>query len=169
MCSIGLVLLFASCVPGWRSTPRSQAAPNSLFNYSWTWTDEHGDRVTFSQWRGTPLVVAAVYTSCEDTCPRTIAKLREIYHRFGLEHRRAEFVLVSMDPHPDTPAQLRDYKTSKELPEPWHLLTGDHRAVEQLTDVLGIHVMEMESHTVHDARITVFDGAGRSDASLDVL
>ena len=51
-----------SCEPA-QSPPdiaSSRQRPISLFARPWPWTDEQGASVTFSQWRGVPIVVSAV-------------------------------------------------------------------------------------------------------------
>src|SRR5262245_8910251 len=76
------MLSAAACV-SLQQSPRGADAPHiakgSLFRYPWVWTDELGNSVTFAKWRGEPLVVAAMFTSCRATCPRTLKKLRDLY------------------------------------------------------------------------------------------
>jgi len=166
-----VALLLAGCAPTWQAppTPPVAAAPEpSLFGYPWTWLDEHGARVAFSRWRGTPLVVAAVYATCFETCPLTLARLRTLYEEYVRAGRNSQFVVVTMDPEIDTQERLLRFKQSRNLPEPWRLLTGSRQDTAQLMDVLGIHVMEMEVHLVHDSKITLFDPRGVRTASLDV-
>jgi protein SCO1/2 len=132
----------------------------SLFSYPWIWTDEQGQSVAFSKWRGLSMVVTAMYTQCRATCPRTIAKLRQLDQTFRLEHRAVEFVLVTLDPASDSPERLRRFKASERLPDSWHLLTGPMPMTRELSDLLDIHVVGGGPHLVHNARIVVFDRAG---------
>jgi cytochrome oxidase Cu insertion factor (SCO1/SenC/PrrC family) len=173
-------LALAGCAETWRAPPASPpalpsdhpsaaAAPRrSLFGYSWTWTDDHGERVALSRWRGTPLVVAAVYTSCVEICPLTVGKLHSLYRQFVQAGRRAEFVLVTLDPAIDTQARLREFRQARKLPDAWHLLTGNRHDTDQLMELLDVHVMDMDAHLVHDSRITLFDAGGFRTAELDV-
>src|SRR5580765_4776216 len=39
-------------------------ASESIFGQPWEWTDERGQAVSFSAWRGHTVVVGMVYTSC---------------------------------------------------------------------------------------------------------
>jgi protein SCO1/2 len=142
----------------------------SLFDFAWSWTDEQGRRLAFSRWRGSPLVVTTFYTTCTWTCPRTVEKLRAVDRAFRGRGISAEFVLVTLDPAADTPDRLRVFKEARRLPAEWHLLQGDPAGTRELADFLGVHVLEMEVHLVHDTRIAVFDGAGaprRSFACCD--
>jgi len=166
--TIFVLAFVASCAPTWRSTAGSPSR-DSLFSYPWVWHSDRGDRVTLAQWRGAPIVLAALYTSCKETCPHTLAHLRQVYDQYTREHRRAEFVVITIDPETDTPERLREFRASKQLPDAWHLLTGDKRETEQLAEVMGIHLMEMGAHTVHDSKIVVFDGDGLSTSELDIM
>jgi protein SCO1/2 len=179
-----LALVLASalggCGPSWTPTAASHdsharvTAHDSLFDHPWIWLDDRGERVELAQWRGTPFVLAAIFTTCQETCPRTVAKLREIYDQFAREHRAAEFVVVTIDPETDTPARLRAFRKERNLPDAWHLLTGGTQETQQLADLLGVHIMTMDTgvdvaHMVHDSKIVMFDGDGVSTSEFDIM
>jgi protein SCO1/2 len=144
----------------------SPADRYSLFHPGWTWVDEEGRPATFEQWRGTPLVISMVYTTCSTVCPRTIVKLRRVREAFLREGKDAQFVLVTLDPSNDTPERLRNFKTSTNLPGEWHLLTGPSSSVRELTDMLDLHTLDDGSHIAHESRIVVFDHGGISRKSF---
>ena len=150
-----------------RSSPSAAPASSdppvlsaSLFSYPWTWTDEQGQPAPFSRWRGQPLVVTAMFTQCKATCPRTLAKLRQVFDRFQAEGRTAQFLLVTLDPDNDTPEVLRRFKAASSLPDAWHLLSGSSGDTRELRDTLDIHVIDDGPHLLHDGRIVVFDAKG---------
>jgi protein SCO1/2 len=144
-----------------RPTAAADVSGPSLFAYPWTWTDERGQRVALSRWRGQTLVVSAVYATCRATCPRTIAKLQKIEADFQRNNRAAQFLLVTLDPVSDTPDVLRRFKQESGFPDSWHLLAGSVQATRELTDILDIHIIDDGPHLMHDAKIVVFDAAGR--------
>lgn len=149
-----------------RKPKPARAERRSLFTYPWVWKDELGAKVTFSRWRGEPLVVTTIFTSCRETCPRTVQKLREVHARFSREGRPPQFLLVTLDPANDTPERLRHFKQSEKLPESWHLLTGTDAATRELTQFLDIHVIDPDAHIMHDAKIVVFDATGMPSRSF---
>jgi protein SCO1/2 len=132
----------------------------SLFAYPWSWTDEGGNRLTFARWRGSPIVVTAVYTQCVRTCPFTIEKLHGVEQAFRSRGRAAEFVLVTLDPAADTPPRLAEFKASRRLPTSWHLVVGSPEQTQEFTDLLDLHVFGADAHIIHDSRIMVFDERG---------
>jgi protein SCO1/2 len=141
-------------------TRPEERARVSLFEHPWVWTDEQGERVAFSRWRGEPVLVTAIYTQCQATCPRTIGKLRKLDAALRREGRAPQFILVTLDPRDDTPERLRRFKLSEGFPESWHLLTGGVPETRGLADLLDIHVLNADSHIMHDARIIIFDAQG---------
>jgi protein SCO1/2 len=151
---------------GARGGYEASPARVSLFRYPWVWTDEEGKSVTFARWRGEPVVVAVMFTSCRRTCPQTLRTLRKVYATFSRERPGAQFVLVTLDPTTDTPERLREFKKSEALPDTWHLLTGTEAQTRDLTDVLDIHVMELDPHVVHEGKIVVFDPRGMPERSF---
>jgi protein SCO1/2 len=138
----------------------------SLFAYPWVWTDERGERVTLSRWRGETLVVAAFFASCKSTCPRTIDKLQKIQNAFRHDGHRAQFLLVTLDPTTDTPEILRRFKETAGFSEDWHLLAGSVPETKELTDVLDIHLIDDGPHLMHDAKIVLFDPRGMATRSF---
>ena len=144
---------------GAKPAPRPEAA-RSLFAYPWTWTDEQGQMVKFSRWRGQPLVVTTIFATCREVCPRTVKRMRELEERFTREGLRPRFVLVTLDPVTDTPDRLRKFKADEKLPGSWTLLGGPRASTRQLTEFLEIHVVDLQAHMIHDAKIVMFDGAG---------
>jgi cytochrome oxidase Cu insertion factor (SCO1/SenC/PrrC family) len=106
------------------------------------------------------MVVSAFFTSCGRTCPLTVEKLRRIEDAYRAAGRRAEFVLVTIDPGNDDAEELQRYKREHRLPEAWHLLRGSPEQTEALTDLLDLHVLALTDHVVHGSRIVVFDGRG---------
>ena len=139
----------------------------SLFSQPWSWTDEGGQPVTFARWRGRPLVVAAMFTQCKATCPRTLAKLLRVYDDFQRAGRDAQFLVVTLDPANDTPKALLRFKSSSGLPEAWHLLSGSPAETRDFRDLLGVHVIDDGPHLLHDGRIVIFDAQGRAARAFE--
>jgi protein SCO1/2 len=141
----------------------STESTSSLFQKPWRWTDEHGELVTFSKWKGSPLVLSMFYRSCTTRCPLTVAKLQRIEAAFARQNRSAHFVLVTLDPHNDQPWDLFAFKTAERLSEQsWHILQGGDADTRSLEHFLELHASAVdEGHIDHEVRIAVFDAEGR--------
>jgi protein SCO1/2 len=140
----------------------------SVFQFSWHWQDEHSKAVDLSRWRGAPLVVTMIYTSCKLRCPMTISKLKKLDAAFTKGGLRAHFVLVTLDPGNDTSDRLLGYKTSHHLPvDTWHLLRGSEAQTKELRRLLNVRTLDDGSHIDHDVKIRIFDSAGILAGSYD--
>jgi protein SCO1/2 len=166
---LALALSVGGCAltqdPAREPAPPAPSSDPSLYARRWTWTDELGKSVQLDRWRGKPLVVTAVFTTCKATCPRTIERLRKVHARFLAERRDAKFVLVTLDPANDTPERMRRFKAEQGLPASWTFLAGDKGQTRELLEMLGIHLMNLDDHIMHDGAIVVFDERGVASRS----
>jgi protein SCO1/2 len=138
------------------------ADEGSLFQKPWRWRDERGAEVSFARWRGSPLIVTLGYTSCSSRCPIVLSKLQRVDKALAKQSRRAEFILVSLDPGNDTPAQLASFKQrSGVAKDNWHFLCGSESATQELIRYLGVRVINDDSHIDHETKIFVFDREGK--------
>ena len=155
-----LALLVVACAPASVSAG-AVGATSVLFEPPWRWTDEQGTAVTFSQWRGDPIVVTAIFTSCTTRCPLTIEKLEKLDAALRKKGKRAQFALVTIDPQNDDPARLLRFKQSHHLPESWHMLRGGIEQTRDLCRMLGVHAIVDDSHIDHNVRIAIVDSTGQ--------
>ena len=73
-------------------------------------TNQDGQAVAVDQLKGKWSLLFFGYTFCPDICPTTLAQLRQIKSELPKEAvDKLQVILVSVDPHRDTPAQLKQY------------------------------------------------------------
>lgn len=134
----------------------------SLYQLDAQWTDDAGKPVKLAALRGSPVVVAMFFASCEYACPVLVHDLQRL--RAALpEAVRAQtsFVLVSFDVARDTPAVLADYRQKRELDASWTLLRGDASAVQQLAMLLGVsYKQDARGQFAHSNLFTVLNAEG---------
>ncbi len=140
------------------ASPEASAA--GLYDQPWQWVDERGEAVAFSRWRGAPLIVTAVYTSCTERCPLTVEKLRRVEEALRRRDVEVQVALVTLDPEHDTLERLQHFRTARNVPPEWHLLRGDREQTHDLARRLRVRAIYDDSHIDHDVRIAVFDAAG---------
>jgi protein SCO1/2 len=143
------------------SVSASSGTPTGLLERPWQWQTEQGETAQLSQWRGSPMIVSMVFTSCESRCPLTIAKLKSIEQALRRAGVVAQFALVTLDPGKDTPKRLAAYKREHRLPETWHLLSGSREATYELNRALAVNASPPDGHIDHEVRIMAVtpDGA----------
>ena len=133
----------------------------SIFAPRWQWTDDQGEAVELARFRGGPVVVTAVYTSCTVRCPFTIEKLKRVDALFQKDHRPLQVVLVTLDPHTDTPERLARFKAAHHLGDNWHLLAGSDPDTRALARFLDVRAIYDDGHIDHDVQIGLLDSEGR--------
>lgn len=148
------------------AAPADPVPSESLYALASRWTDARGAKLTLSTFRGHPVVVAMVYTSCQASCPLVVSDLQAVEAKLSPKLReQTRFVLVSFDPARDTPARLLEFATARKLDlSRWTLLTGSEDAVRELAAVLGVRYRPTGTGDyLHSNVITVLgrDGVAR--------
>jgi protein SCO1/2 len=172
---LALALLFALLAfvaTGCTSRPSANApAPNrtervepaadafSVYDLDGAWRDQSGAAHTLADWRGTPVLVALIYTHCTATCPLAVSELK----RIAALDPRVRFVLVSLDPARDGVRRLADFAAERGLdPARWTLLTGSDADVRDLAATLGVRYRQVTPDDLaHTNLITLLDSEGR--------
>jgi protein SCO1/2 len=117
--------------PGGDAVPAKPAPPLRL-------TDYHGHTVALASLRGRPVLVAFLYTHCEDLCPIVAAKVHTTDSLLGAQAKRPVFLAVSVDPAHDTPASAtkfnREHRTGGEID--W--LLGSHAELARVWKAWGV-------------------------------
>ncbi|MCE7869847.1 SCO family protein [bacterium CPR1] len=159
-------LLFVGC-----STPPPQAPASrspgplpelSIYHLPGAWTDQDGKELTLPELRGKVRLLAMVYTSCPQACPRIIADMKSIDEDLRKRHPAGvELVLVTFDPETDTPERLRQLADEQKLDPRWRLIRGDSQQVQELAAVLGVKYRKVSATDfAHSNLITVLDADG---------
>jgi cytochrome oxidase Cu insertion factor (SCO1/SenC/PrrC family) len=148
--------------------PTAAAEERSLYQRAWTWTEDSGDRVALSKWQGQDVFLTMAYSSCRATCAMTLHTLELIQKEQESRGRSVQIVIVSYDPHNDTPEVWAAYRRQRHLDRAnWHFLTGDALSTEQVARALGLgDFWAADRHIVHDFRIVRVDRDGRIGGSL---
>ena len=101
--------------------------------------DQEGRKLRFYDdvLKGQHVVLSAMYSACEQSCPPTMRNLLEARQLLGAEARTLRFVTMTLTPVSDDPRSLVAYKRRYNLPSDWLLLTGDPSEMERLQAALG--------------------------------
>lgn len=126
--------------------------------------DPGSRRVALAEFRGKPLVVNLVYTSCAESCPvivQTLARAVEVAQD-ALGADSFNIVTVGFDADEDDPARMRAFarRQGVDLPN-WAFLAADRETVEALTADLGFIYAPTPRGFDHLAQISVLDPEGR--------
>jgi protein SCO1 len=131
----------------------------SVYELEGRWRDQSGATRSLANWRGTPVLLAMVYTHCTATCPLAVSELK----RIAALDPEVRFVLVSLDPARDDVSRLADYAAERALdPSRWTLLTGSDADVRDLAATLDVRYRRVTPEDLaHSNLITLLDREGR--------
>jgi protein SCO1/2 len=144
--------------------PAAAEAGFSVYELESRWRDAAGTERALGSLAGKVRVVAMVYTACTHTCPLIVTEMKRLESALSADDRaRTGFVLVSLDPERDAPAQLAHFASSMRLdPAAWTLLTGDGESVRELAALLGIRYRgEADGQISHSNTYLVLDPSGQ--------
>ncbi len=126
-------------------------------------TDQTGQTVRMSSFRGAPVALTFAYTRCPDAtaCPMTMAKFAKLNAALAGKNL-GTLLVVTVDPENDTPAVLADFaKRIGADPARWKFLTGDPRAVARVAEKFGVLYYPERGQIMHQQAVAVVDPEGR--------
>jgi len=126
--------------------------------------DSDGKPVHLSDFRGRPVVLSMIYTSCEDVCPLIVEHVADAVAAAdrALGAGRFAVLTVGFDTHADTPSRLRAYRSVHRIDRPdWRLLSGDPAAVERVAADSGFLFAPRAGGFDHLAQTSILDSDGR--------
>jgi protein SCO1/2 len=144
-------------------------ASRSLYQVPLTFRTDGGETVTLDHWKGEKVVLTMVFTSCQATCPVTMAKLHAIQERFDHAGIAAHFVIVSFDPLRDTPEKMTAYRAAAGHQNAnWTFLVGSEDDTRALAMLLGIKYARnpISGDIMHDSKIVLLNAEGEITKEL---
>ena len=140
----------------------SQAAiGRSIPNFSFT--DSKGEKVNIADFRGKPLVVSFIYTSCADSCPiitQTLAAAASSA-RDALGEDSFNVISVGFDTASDSPDQMRYFAEQQGINvSDWKFLSGDLPSMSGLADELGFIFYSSLKGFDHLSQVSILDANG---------
>ncbi|HEY6980767.1 SCO family protein [Reyranella sp.] len=126
--------------------------------------DSSGAVLPLASFRGKPLVVSLVYTSCSSVCPPATQHLldavREAQRAIGAD--RFAVLTVGFDARTDTPARMAQFASSQGVDLPnWRLASADAATIEALLADLGFSYVAIAGGFDHVTQTTILDRDGR--------
>jgi len=103
-------------------------------------TRSDGSKVSLSDYRGKPLVISMIFTSCHHICPATTAHLQEVVDkaRDALDEDAFQVVTVGFDTLNDSPPRMAQFRRSNDVSDKrWDFLSGDEENMAKLVRQLG--------------------------------
>lgn len=131
--------------------------------------DPSGRLVRLADFRGKPVVLNFIYTSCADVCPQTTDNLAaaadEAWRALGAGS--FQVLTIGFDTRFDTPEAMRRFAGRRGLAQSdWTFLSGEFPHIAGLADDVGFVFYSSPKGFDHIAQTTVIDGDGRVYAQV---
>ncbi len=112
--------------------------------------DQNGNRVSLASFRGTPVLVDFIYTSCPGPCSMLTSKLVGVAKDLGPKlGSQVRMISITIDPEHDTPKKLKEYAQRLDAERAgWLFLTGTPQAVDQVLAAYKLNRMREADGTV---------------------
>ncbi|MBU05608.1 MAG: hypothetical protein CL877_06590 [Dehalococcoidales bacterium] len=128
---------------------------------SFTLTNQDGQEVKLSDFRGEVVVLSFIYTRCPDVCGELSYRLQSVWEQLKQELRQGVVLIsISFDSY-DTPEVLKQYDELYNVPG-WQFLTGTEEQIQQVTTDYGVGYEREagEWEMGHSIVIILIDGDG---------
>lgn len=150
---------------GWAGSQR----PPGVAVRDFALRDQDGEPVSTADYRGRPVVLAFLYSTCEDTCPGTAQAVRGALDDLG---RDVPVLAVSVDPDNDTPVRARRFVLEQSMTGRMRFLVGDRERLVPVWRAFGVQPQGAENWRAyglepredgeeHAGYVVLLDGRGR--------
>jgi len=163
--AVGLASLVLLVAIALRSGPGAAAGSAGAVGGPFQLVDQTGRPVDQSVLDGKWSAVYFGYTYCPDVCPTTLTTLGGAIDRMGPRAKDFQVVFITVDPHRDTPAQLKNYLSSSEFPRGTIGLTGTDAQVAKVAQAYKVYFQKAGTGAAysvdHSSAIYLMDPKGQ--------
>jgi protein SCO1/2 len=122
--------------------------------------DQDGQLASLAQYRGRPVVLTFMYSTCRDTCPVTAQQIKGALREV---HSTVPVLVVSVDPANDTPTNAKRFLLKQGLTGKMRFLLGATAQLAPIWDAYGIQPQGKGFE--HTAYVLLIDRTGRQRVS----
>lgn len=162
---LGVAALFAGVVAlAWPSDEEASgdgrrfegtSLPTGLKAPDFALRDQDGERVTMRSLRGKPVIVAFLYSTCEDSCPVQAQQIKGALNELGTDYPA---LAVSVDPPRDTPRNAAAFNSEQRMTGRLTWVLGRRSQLAPLWKAYG--ATGQRDDTEHNARFVLVDPKG---------
>lgn len=117
---------------------------------------------------GKPYAITFLYTSCPDVCPLIGEELQTALAQLGPASHKVSVVAVSVDPHGDTRAAVREWLKIHREPTNFHYLIGSEQRLKPTWDAYFVAPqIPGDPNSSHTAAIWLVNRQGQRQAEIN--
>jgi protein SCO1 len=129
--------------------------PDGLRAPDFTLENQDGDIISMRDFRGQPVIVTFLYTTCQDTCPVQAQTVRGALDELGED---VPAIAIAVDAPRDTPERARAFLSEQRALGRLDFVLGTRAELRKLWN--GYYVRPQSVTQEHQARFTLVDGRG---------
>lgn len=129
----------------------------------YSFRDSNGMEVTLSRYKGRPLLISMIFTSCHHVCPAITKHLARAVEaaREALGEESFQVITVGFDTAIDTPDAMRMFAARQEIQDPnWDFLSASADTMAGLVKDIGFVYYPSPRGFDHMNQVTVLDRDG---------
>jgi cytochrome oxidase Cu insertion factor (SCO1/SenC/PrrC family) len=113
--------------------------------------DQHGKAISLSSFKGKPVLIGFIHTSCKGVCEMLTAKMKQVAQSLGTQFKSAvAMVSITTDPDEDNPAQLLKYANAQGVNvQGYTFLTGKTKDIDRLLTLFDVPDEGPDEATTH--------------------
>jgi len=141
---------------------RSQAAVGQSLG-DFLLYDRQGNAVQLSQYRGRPLLISMIFTSCHHVCPAITRHLAVAVEaaREALGEDSFQVITIGFDTAVDKPDAMRVFASKQSIDDPnWEFLSGSADVMAELVSNIGFVYFPSPRGFDHINQVTAIDRDG---------
>jgi protein SCO1/2 len=127
-------------------------------------TDQNGRQVSLATFKGKPILVDFIYTSCPGPCQVLTSKLVTVAQALGpqLGHK-VEMISITLDPEHDSPQKLKAYAEQQDADRSgWLFLTGTPQQIDHVLAAYNLRrLRESDGSVTHMETLFLLGPDGR--------
>ena len=118
-------------------------------------TDERGRRIRMSDFRGRPVLVTFLYSTCKDTCPAQAQTAKGALNELGED---VPTIAIAVDPPNDDERNAQSFLIEQRMNDRMRFVLGSRERLAPLWR--GYHVQPQSITDEHSGRFVLVDGRG---------
>jgi cytochrome oxidase Cu insertion factor (SCO1/SenC/PrrC family)/thiol-disulfide isomerase/thioredoxin len=136
-------------------TPLSRPAPG------FTLTDQFGQRVSLSSYRGKVVILAFNDSECATICPLTTSAMLDAKAMLGAAGGRVQLLGIDANPKATALEDVLSYSQLHGMLHSWHFLTGSLSQLEHVWKEYGVQAAAERGQIEHTPALFMIDPRGR--------
>lgn len=127
-------------------------------------TDQNGNRVSLASFKGKPVLVDFIYTSCPGPCLTLTSKLVAVADKLGPQlGRNVAMISITLDPEHDSPRALKAFARHQDADRSgWLFLTGTPQQIDSVLAAYNVRRMrESDGSVTHMETLFLLGPDGR--------